>query len=53
LGGALRVTGNVGFNNTAPIAKPNVTGAWAGNAAGKALSAALAALGLITDGTTA
>ncbi len=53
LGGALRVTGNVGFNNTAPIAKPNVTGAWAGNAAGKALSTALATLGLITDSTTA
>jgi hypothetical protein len=52
LGSPTRINGNVGFN-TAPIAKPNVTGAWAGNTAGKALSTALAALGLITDSTTA
>jgi hypothetical protein len=49
----LRVIGNVGFYNTAPIAKPTVSGAWAGNTAGKALSTALASLGLITDSTTA
>jgi hypothetical protein len=49
----MRVIGNAGFYNTAPIAKQTLTGAWAGNTAGKALSTALAALGLITDSTTA
>ena len=43
----------VGFYNTAPIGKPTAGGAWAGNTAGKALSTALAALGLITDTSTA
>ena len=52
LGSPTRINGNVGFN-TAPIARPSVAGAWAGNTAGKALSTALAALGLITDTSTA
>jgi hypothetical protein len=43
----------VGFNFTPPVTRPVVNGAWAGNTAGKALSAALDAYGLITDGTTA
>ena len=45
--------GNVGFNSAVPIAIPTVNGAWAGNTAGKALAVALAAYGLILDGTTA
>ena len=49
----LGVTGQSGFNNTAPIAKPVVVGAWAGNTAGKALSQAMHAYGLIQDNTTA
>jgi hypothetical protein len=52
VGAGLRVNGNLGFGVT-PIAKPTVAGAWAGNTAGKALSTALAAMGLITDSTTA
>ena len=44
---------NVGFQGTAPIGKPTVTGAWAGNTAGKALCVQLAAYGLITDSTSA
>jgi hypothetical protein len=43
----------IGFFGTAPIAKPNVAGSWAGNAAGASLAAALGALGLITNSTTA
>jgi hypothetical protein len=43
----------VGFNNTAPIAKPTVAGACAGNTAIKALLTALASYGLVTDSTTA
>jgi hypothetical protein len=49
----LSVSGNTGFNGTTPIARPAVSGAWAGNTAGKALAVALAAYGLITDNTTA
>ena len=49
----LRVNGNAGFNNTAPIAKPTVSGAKASNAALASLIAALASYGLITDTTTA
>lgn len=45
--------GNVGFNNTPPAAKPTVTGSRGGNAALASLLAALAAMGLITDGTSA
>jgi hypothetical protein len=50
---AARFNGNVGFFNTAPVAKPTVSGAKASNAALGSLLAALAALGLITDSTTA
>lgn len=42
----------LGFYNTAPIAKPTVTGAKGGNAALTSLVTQLAALGLITDGTS-
>lgn len=42
----------VGFNGTAPISKPTVTGAKGGNAALASLLTALAAYGLITDSTT-
>ena len=45
-------TNGVGFYGTTPIAKPNVAGSWAGNAAGASLAAALGALGLITNSTT-
>jgi hypothetical protein len=53
LGGSLKVVGNSGFNNTAPIAKPTVTGSRGGNAALASLLTALADYGLITDGTSA
>lgn len=43
----------LGFFDTAPVAKPNVTGSRAGNAALASLLTALAALGLVTNGTTA
>lgn len=42
----------VGFNGTAPVAKPTVTGSRGGNAALASLLTALAAYGLVTDGTT-
>ena len=45
-------TGTVGFNNSAPVAKPTVTGAKASNAALASLLAALASYGLVTDSTT-
>lgn len=45
--------GKIGFGGVTPVARPNVTGSWAGNVAGKALAVALGQLGLITDGTTA
>jgi hypothetical protein len=48
-----RLHGNVGFYNTAPIAKPNVTGSRGGNAALASLLTALANQGLITNSTTA
>lgn len=43
----------LGFYGTAPIAKPTATGSRGGNAALASLLTQLAALGLITDGTTA
>ena len=49
----MRLNGTVGFNNTAPIAKPTVSGAKGSNAALASLLAALAAYGLVTDTTTA
>ena len=49
----VRVIGNVGFNNTAPVAKPTVTGSRGGNAALASLLTALASYGLVTDTSTA
>ena len=51
--GPVRFSGTTGFNNANPIAKPTLTGAWAGNAAGKALATLLASYGLLTDSSTA
>jgi hypothetical protein len=48
----IQFSGNIGFN-TAPIAKPSVTGSRGGNAALASLLTELANLGLITDSTTA
>lgn len=45
-------SGVLGFNNTAAIAKPTVTGATGGNAALQNLLTALASYGLITNSTT-
>lgn len=42
----------LGFNGTAPIAKPTVTGSKSANAALTSLMTALANLGLVTDSTT-
>lgn len=42
----------MGFNGTAPVAKPTVTGAKGGNAALASLLTALASYGLITDSST-
>jgi hypothetical protein len=51
---SLGITGGLGLFASTPVAaKPTVTGAWAGNTAGKALTTALAAYGLFTDSTTA
>lgn len=51
---ALKVDGNVGFYGAAPVAKPVITGSRAGESASTAsLRAALVALGLVTDSTTA
>ena len=51
--GGIQVNGNMGFNSTAPIAKPTVSGAKGGNAALASLLTALASYGLVTDTTTA
>ena len=51
--GAVRHNGTVGFNNTAAIAKPTVSGAKGSNAALASLMTALAAYGLVTDSTSA
>lgn len=51
-GANLKIVNNVGFNNTAPITKPTVTGSRGGNAALTSLLTALANYGLITDSTT-
>jgi hypothetical protein len=48
----LKVTGNQGFYNTAPISKQTVSGSKASNAALASLMTALAALGLVTDSTS-
>ena len=51
--GPVRMNGTVGFNTTAPVAKPTVSGAKGSNAALASLLTALAAYGLITDSSTA
>lgn len=53
LSAAIRINGNVGFYNTAPVAKPTVTGSRGGNAALASLLTALAGQGLLTDSSTA
>jgi hypothetical protein len=50
---ALAVGGGVGFNGAAPVPKPTISGSRGGNEALAALLSALAAMGLITDNTTA
>ena len=42
----------IGFNGSAPVAKPVITGSRGGNAALASLLAALASMGLVTDSTT-
>lgn len=52
--GAVRFQGpTLGFYNTAPIAKPTVSGSTGNNEALESLISALASLGLITDSTSA
>lgn len=51
--GNTRLTGNIGFYNTTPVAKPTVTGSRAGNAALASLLTALSGQGLITNSSTA
>jgi hypothetical protein len=53
INGTLKVTGNVGFNNIPPVAKPTVSGSRGGNAALTSLIVAMSAYGLITDSTSA
>lgn len=53
VGAAVKFLSTTGFNNTAPIAKPTVTGSRGGNAALASLLTALASYGLITDSSTA
>lgn len=48
----LKIVGNIGFNNTAPISKPTVTGSKGANAALASLLTALASYGLIIDSST-
>ncbi len=48
----LKTVGKSGFNNTAPIAKPTVTGSRAGNAALASALTALANYGLIVDSSS-
>lgn len=43
----------IGFNGANPIAKPTIVGSRQGNPAVASMASALAALGLVTDGTTA
>lgn len=50
--GKLSVGGNAGFNGTAAIAKPTVTGSRGGNAAVASLLTSLANYGLLTDSST-
>jgi hypothetical protein len=48
-----KITGNIGFYGTTPAAKPAITGSRSANAALADLLTKLAALGLITDSTSA
>lgn len=52
LSGDTKTVGKSGFNNTAPIVKPTVTGSRAANAALASVLTALASYGLITDSST-
>lgn len=52
IGSAVKFASTTGFNNTAPIAKPTVTGSRAANAALASLLTALANYGLVTDSST-
>ena len=52
-GGHTKIAGNIGFNDTTPIAKQTVTGSRGGNAALASLLTALASHGLITNSSTA
>lgn len=51
-GGTTKIEGYVGFQGSAPIAKPTVTGSKGGNAALTSLISALASYGLIQDSTS-
>lgn len=53
VGSAVKFASTTGFNNTAPIAKPTVTGSRGGNVALASLLTALANYGLVTDSSTA
>jgi Concanavalin A-like lectin/glucanases superfamily len=53
VGTGVKLNGQVGFQGTAPIAKPTVTGSRGGNAALASLLTELANYGLITDSSTA
>lgn len=52
VGPSTKFASTTGFNNTAPIAKPTVTGSRGGNAALASLLTALANYGLVTDSST-
>ena len=51
-GANVRIVNNIGFYDTAPVAKPSVTGSVGGNAALASLLTALENLGLVTDNTS-
>jgi hypothetical protein len=50
--GNVKFAAETGFNNTAPIAKPTVTGSKSSNVALASLMTALSNYGLVTDSTT-
>jgi hypothetical protein len=49
----VQINATMGFNSTPPVAKPTVSGSRGANAALASLLTALAATGLLTDGSTA
>lgn len=53
IGNDTQINGRVGFNGSAVLTKPSITGSRGGNAALASLLTALANYGLITDSTTA